>query len=189
MRRGLLGVTIQTVNPQTAKALGAEVQHGALVTDVAPGSAAEDAGLRVDDIIIAVDGDRINNNQDLATAIGLKGPGDRVRIDYMRDGKRLSTTATLQERVALEGIGADIHPGLTGATFATLTRGEGGVEVTDVQPNSPAAQRGLRPGDIIIAANRVRVRDIEGLQEIAERSEIIFLLVRRGDRQLMLQIR
>lgn len=89
----------------------------------------------------------------------------------------------------MAGVGADIHPGLSGATFATVTGGDGGVEVTDVQPNSPAAQRGLRTGDVIIAANRVRVRDIESLQEIAERSDIIFLLVRRGDRQLMLQIR
>jgi Do/DeqQ family serine protease len=189
VRRGLLGVTIQTVNPQTARALGAEVQHGALITDVAPGSAAEEAGLQVDDIIVAVDGERIDNNQDLATAVGLKGPGDRVRIEYMRDGKRETTMAKLQERTELEGLGDDVHPGLAGATLATVAGRDGGVEVTDVQPNSPAAQRGLRTGDVIIAANRVRVRNIEDLQAIAERSEIIFLLVRRGDRQLMLQIR
>src|SRR5690606_8638783 len=189
VRRGLLGVTIQTVTPQTAEALGVSVKYGALVADVAPDSAAEEAGIKVGDIIVAVDGERIETNQDLATAIGLKGPGDRVRIEYVRDGDRRTATAVLQERTTMAGVGADIHPGLSGATFATVTGGDGGVEVTDVQPNSPAAQRGLRTGDVIIAANRVRVRDIESLQEIAERSDIIFLLVRRGDRQLMLQIR
>lgn len=189
VRRGLLGVTIQTVNPQTAEALGAEVEHGALVSDVSPDSAAEEAGLQVGDIIIAINGDRIDTNQDLATAIGLKGPGDEVRIRYMRDSEAQTTTATLQQRTVMQSVGADIHPGLAGAMFSTQTRGEGGVEVTDVQANSPAAQRGLQPGDIIIAANRVRVRNIEDLKGIASQSDIIFLLVRRGDRQLMLQIR
>lgn len=189
VRRGLLGVVIQTVNPQTAKALGAEVEHGALVSDVSPGSAAEGAGLRVDDIIVAVDGERINNNQDLATAVGLKGPGDTVRIEYLRDGERRTATATLQQRTVMQSAGADIHPGLAGASFANQTRSDGGVEVTDVQPDSPAAQRDLRPGDVIIAANRVRVRNLEDLQEIAGRNDIVFLLVRRGERQLLLQIR
>ncbi|HEX7061080.1 MAG TPA: DegQ family serine endoprotease [Woeseiaceae bacterium] len=192
VRRGLLGVTIQTVNPETAKALGSEVKHGALVSDVSPGSAAEEAGLRVDDIIVAVDGERIDDNQDLATAIGLKGPGDRVKIEYMRDGERQTTTATLQQAMAMQSSGEQIHPGLAGASFATRTgggRGGAGVDVTDVQANSPAAQRGLRPGDVIIAANRVKVNNLDDLKEIAERSDIIFLLVRRDDRQILLQIR
>lgn len=189
VRRGLLGVTIATIDEETAQALGAEVDHGALVSNVQADSAAEKAGLRVDDIIVEVDNERIDNSRDLANAIGLKGPGDEVRIEYLRNGERRTTTAQLGEQTLMQGSGSDIHPGLTGALFATATEGDGGVEVSDVEPNSPAAQRGLRPGDRIIAVNRVRVRNLEDLQEVAGRSDILFLLVRRGERQLMLQIR
>ncbi|HEX2139578.1 MAG TPA: DegQ family serine endoprotease [Woeseiaceae bacterium] len=189
VRRGLLGVTIATIDQETAEALGAEVDYGALVSNVQPSSAAEKAGLQVDDIIVEVDDERIDDSRDLANAIGLKGPGDEVRIEYLRNGERRTTTAELGELTLTQSSGSDIHAGLTGALFATMSEGDGGVEVTDVEPRSPAAQRGLRPGDLIIAVNRVRVRNVEDLQEVATRSDILFLLVRRGDRQLMLQIR
>ena len=189
VRRGLLGVTIATIDPETAEAIGAEVKYGALVSNVQPDSAAEEAGLQVDDIIVKVDDERINNSRDLANAIGLKGPGDEVRIEYLRNGDRRSATAVLGERTALQSSGTDIHPGLSGALFATSTEGDGGVEVVDVEPRTPAAQRGLAPGDLIVAVNRVRVRDVEEMQRVAAGNDILFLLVHRDGRQLLLQIR
>jgi len=190
VRRGLLGVTITTIDAESAKALGAEVNRGALVADVQPGSAAEEAGLQVDDIIVRVDNRKIDDSRALLNAIGLKGSGDKVRIELLRNGETRTVTATLGERTLTQSTGEEIHPGLAGAQFAaeTTTSG-GGIEVTNVDPGSPAAQRGLRPSDVVIAVNRIRVRNLEELQEIAERNEILFLLVRRGDRQLMLQIR
>ena len=190
VRRGLLGVTIATIDEESAEALGAEVNRGALISDIQPGSAAEEAGLQVDDIIVRVDSRVINNSRELANAIGLKGSGEQVEIEFVRDGERREVTATLGTRRVTESAGAELHPGLEGAQFSTeSTTGDGGIEVTNVEPNSPAAQRGLRPGDIIVAANRMRVRTLPELQEIASRNQILFLLVRRGDRQLMLQIR
>ena len=86
--------------------------------------------------------------------------------------------------------GADIHPGLAGASFApSSTSSDSGVEVTNVEEGSPAAQRGLRSGDVITAVNRVLVRNLRDLAAIAENNRILFLLVQRGDRSLMLQIR
>jgi S1-C subfamily serine protease len=63
------------------------------------------------------------------------------------------------------------------------------VEVTGVEEGSPAAQRGLRSGDVITAVNRVLVRNLRDLTAIAENNRILFLLIQRGDRSLMLQIR
>jgi serine protease Do/serine protease DegQ len=189
VRRGLLGVSIQSVTPQTAKALGTDIKHGALVSDINPDSAAEKAGLEVGDIIVGVDGERIDSSRDLATTIGLKGPGDKVKLEYVRDGDRKTATATLGERTLMSSAGEDIHEGLAGATFSNETENDGGVRVTDVQANSPAGQRGLHTGDVIVAANRVRVKNLEDLQEIASRSDILFLMVRRGNRQILLQIR
>jgi serine protease Do/serine protease DegQ len=85
VRRGLLGVSIQTIDAESAKALGAEVESGALVSSVEPGSAAEAAGLEVDDIITKVNDKRIDNSRELANAIGLKGSGESVPADGLRE--------------------------------------------------------------------------------------------------------
>ena len=116
--------------------------------------------------------------------------GDKVNIEFYRDNdKRKASTALGQQR-ATASVGAEIHPGLVGAQFAeSETSRESGVEVTAVEQGSPAAQRGLRAGDVITAINRRPVRSLAELNEIASSSRILFLLVQRGDRALMLQIR
>ncbi len=119
VRRGLLGVTITTIDEESAKALGAEVDSGALVSNIEPGSAAEQAGLLVDDIIIRVDEKKIDNSRELANAIGLKGSGEQVDIEFVRDGKPRKATATLGQQSVSRSTGTEIHPGLDGAQFAT----------------------------------------------------------------------
>ncbi len=190
VRRGLLGVTIQTIDQESAEALGTEVDRGALITGVEAGSAAEEAGLQVDDIIIGVDEKRIDNNRELVNAIGLRGSGESVSIEFMRDGRRREVTAELGQRVSQQIAGEEIHPGLAGSLFASAaTASTGGIEVASVEPGSAAAQRGLRAGDVITAVNRQPVQDIQQLREVASANRILFLLVNRGDRPLQLQIR
>ncbi|MBJ90143.1 MAG: serine endoprotease DegQ [Woeseia sp.] len=190
VRRGLLGVTIQTIDAESAAVLGTQVESGALITGIEPGSAAEDAGLKVDDIIIGVDDQKIDNNRELANAIGLKGSGESVLIEFVRSGKVQSVAAELGQRTSQQIDGTQVHPGLSGAVFAAnAPSGTSGIEVESVEQGSPAAQRGLRAGDIIVAVNRQPVRRLEQLREIAASNNILFLLVRRADRQLMLQIR
>lgn len=190
VRRGLLGVSIQTIDTESAKALGAEVDSGALVSAIEPGSAAEDAGLQVDDIITRVNDKKIDNSRELANAIGLKGSGEVVDIEFVRDGKTRTVRATLGQRTTSQIGGINIHPGLEGARFASSTTFDGGgVDVLDVEAGSPAAQRGLRPGDVIRKVNRREVSNLQEMRAIAEVNRILFLEVRRGDRSLMLQIR
>jgi Do/DeqQ family serine protease len=190
VRRGLLGVTITTIDKESAKALGAEVESGALVSTIEPGSAAEQAGLLVDDIIVRVDEKKIDNSLELRNAIGLKGSGEEVNIEIVRDGKSRNVSAILGQQSVSRSGGNQIHPGLDGAQFATNSISSGGgVDVTEVEPGSAAAQRGLRPGDTIIAVNRRPVGDLAELRAVAQGNRILFLLVQRGERQLMLQIR
>jgi serine protease Do/serine protease DegQ len=191
VRRGLLGVSIQTIDEESAKALGAEVKSGALIAGIEPESAAEEAGLRVEDIIVRVNGTSISNANELARVIGLKGSGEEVEVEFLRNGDRRTVTAVLRQAGTRQSVGTEIHPGLDGASFASMSGagGDTGIEVTEVQPGSPAGQRGLRAGDVITAVNRQRVDNLRQFQQIAENSRILFLLVRRDDRTLMLQIR
>jgi serine protease Do/serine protease DegQ len=192
VRRGLLGVSIQTIDSEVAKALEIDVDSGALISLIEPGSAAEEAGLRVDDIIVAVNDEKISGASELRNTIGLMGSGEKVEIDFIRGDEKLSTTAILgeQQRSASLSEGGEVHPGLAGAEFAPASATSArGIEVTSVVPDSPAAQRGLRAGDVITAANRREVRTLEDLAMIANASSRLFLLVQRGDRAILLQIR
>ena len=190
VRRGLLGVSIADVNAEVAEALSSSVTSGALITRVEPGSAAEDAGLQVDDIIVGVNDKKIVGASELRNTIGLMRSGDEVEIEYVRGNDKRSTSTALGQLRTTASVGAEIHPGLVGAQFAEeSTTRDGGVEVTAVEAGSPAAQRGLRAGDVITAINRRPVRSLSELNEIASSNRILFLLVQRGDRALMLQIR
>ena len=190
IRRGLLGVNIQSIDREAAETLDIDVEGGALITRVFPDSAAEKAGLEVGDIIVGVNDKDVTSAAELRNTIGLLRSGDEVDIRYLRDNKSRSTMAELGRAEDQLLSGAEIHPGLAGASFAPAsTSSDSGVEVTNVEEGSPAAQRGLRSGDVITAVNRVLVRNLRDLAAIAENNRILFLLVQRGDRSLMLQIR
>ncbi|MBM4196034.1 MAG: DegQ family serine endoprotease [Gammaproteobacteria bacterium] len=195
VRRGLLGVTISDFGADTAKAYGMDSAEGALVQEVAAGSSAEKAGVEVGDVIVAVDGEQISNAAELRTTIGLKRSGEKIRLDVLREGKRQTLTALLDERETAAQIGADdIHPGLEGAELASYD-GSGGsfngpaVLVASVEPESPAAAGGLRANDIVVAVNRTRVRSVQEFREAAGDQRLLILSIRRGNRDLLVQIR
>jgi serine protease DegQ len=190
IRRGLLGVNIQTIDAQAAEALGNDVDSGALITGIQSDSAAEMAGLAVGDIIVEVNDKKVDGAAELRNRIGLLRSGEEVHIKYLRDNKVQSTRAELGQAQSQMVLGEEIHSGLAGSVFAAVTTsGESGIEINEVQEGTPAAQRGLRTGDIITHVNRLRVQNLQELREVASRYDILFLNVRRGDRALMFQIR
>ncbi|MDH3332831.1 MAG: Do family serine endopeptidase [Gammaproteobacteria bacterium] len=190
IRRGLLGVNFDNIDREIAKTLDLDVEGGALITRVFPESAAEKAGLKVGDIIVEVNDETITSGTELRNTIGLMRSGDLVDLRYLRDNKSHTTSAKLGQLEDQLLAGEDIHLGLSGASFArSSTSSDSGVEVSEVEEGSPAAQRGLRSGDVITAVNRTLVRDLRDLQTIAQNNRILFLLIQRGERSLMLQIR
>jgi Do/DeqQ family serine protease len=195
VRRGLLGVNIYTITPDIAEAYGVKETQGALVSQVMADSSAEKAGVKVGDIIRKVDGKAINNAQDLRNTIGLKRSGDTVELELLRDGRARKVRAQLGEQTPSVQVAAeDIHQGLQGAELETLDasspryEGEAGVLVANVAPGSPAAQRGLRPGDVIIGVNRRKVTNLNEFQENAQ-GQSLLLNIRRGNATLLLPIR
>ncbi|UCG73163.1 MAG: Do family serine endopeptidase [Chromatiales bacterium] len=196
VRRGLLGVSISDFNAETAEAIGADADiEGALVQEVVPGSAAETAGLQVGDVIVKVDGEDITSANDLRNTIGLRRSGESVAIEAMRDGKRKKFKAELQELASMQQMSAeDIHPGLAGAELSDYADeverlGKGAVRVDSVAAGSPAGMRGLEEGDLIISVNRVRVRSVQEMQETANGQKLLILGIRRGSRDLLLQVK
>jgi serine protease Do/serine protease DegQ len=190
IRRGLLGVNIQTIDAQAAEALGNDIDSGALITGIQSDSAAEIAGLEVGDIIVEVNDKKVDGAAELRNRIGLLRSGEQVRIKYLRDNALLSTKAELGQAQSQMVLGEEIHSGLAGSVFAaSTTTGENGIEINEVQEGTPAAQRGLRTGDLITHVNRLRVQNLQDLREVASRYDILFLNIRRGDRTLMFQIR
>ncbi len=191
IRRGLLGVTIETVDAEAAAALGSNIDGGVLITGVNPGSGADQAGLEAGDIVTELNGNKVSNMFELRNKVGLMRSGDSVNVTYYRKDDRRSTTATLGNAANQMALGENIHPGLAGAVFSSAATASDvdGVEIIEVQESSSAAQRGLRSGDLITRVNRIPVSNLADLQRVAAQYRILFLNVTRGDRELMFQIR
>ncbi len=191
--RGRLGVSLQDLSPELAAALGAEQVRGAVVAQVEPRSAAEQAGLRSGDIVTAVNGRDIDSATDLRNAIGLVRVGESLRLQLFRDGSTRTVTATIPERAALDA--ARLSELLGGATLGDMDERHPlfgrvpGVMVKAVQPRTPASRAGLRPGDVITSVNRQPVAGLEQFKQAAGGSQQLLLNVRRGRQAFFLMLR
>ncbi|MEL6868810.1 MAG: Do family serine endopeptidase [Pseudomonadota bacterium] len=187
VRRGLLGVSIDTVNANTAEALGLKNVTGALIQSVSPGSAAEKAGIEVNDIITAVNGEKIDSASELRNAIGLLRSGTSVNITALRDGSVKRFNATLDEKSdGAVANAAEIHPALAGAVF---NNDGNNVVATSVAEGSPAHLQGLRAGDRINSVNRRQVSSVEDLRNMsaAFATGLLFVEIERNGRRLLLK--
>jgi len=194
VKRGLLGVNILSVTPDIAKDYGLKETSGALVTSVSPGSAAEKAGIEIEDVITSVNGRDVTDAGQLRAAIGVLRAGDDVRIGLVRDGKRRNFQATLGTMdLPQEEVIANLGEEFDGAEFASndaaAQNGRPGVLTTSVEANSPAYLRGLRSGDVIIAVNNRRVENLLDFQAIVAASRSIILRVQRGSRGTLVRMR
>jgi S1-C subfamily serine protease len=188
VKRGVLGVNIQTLVPEIAQSMGMpETTQGALVSQVVEGSAAERAGVKAGDVITAVNGRPVKDAGGLRNAIGLLSVGEKVDLSLLRDGKPRRVTATVSERdEAAEAKATGEHPGLAGAD---IVDGQGGVLIRSVAEGSPAAQRGLRTNDVIVAVGRTRVTSVAEFARATAGQPAFVLTLRRGNAQLVIPIR
>ena len=140
VKRGILGVNIQTVTPDLADKLGASELAGAFVQQVVEGSAADKAGVKAGDVITAVNGQSVRSAAELRNRIGLMRIGESVDLGLVRDGKPKHVTAIVQSRGAgaggEEGAAADLPRALEGAEL-----GDAPAEGSWCARSSPAARR------------------------------------------------
>ena len=198
-RRGWLGVRIQNLNSEVAEALGLENIKGALVTDVPEGPARK-AGIRSGDVIIEFDGLKINDSSSLVKVVGDSEVGKEVNILIWRDENQKTLTVKLGrlENVQLsneknQNRSSKINE-YAGMSFTDLTNEirkrfdlsdeSIGVVVVGVNDNSPAAERGIKPGDIIQKVDQVDINTSKEILKVVDeaknkkKSSILFLIKR-----------
>lgn len=198
--RGWLGVTIQDVDENTAKALGLKSAGGALIGSVLDNEPADKAGLRAGDVIIRVGNTDIDSASALTRSVAGLKPGTKVDIVVMRNGKEVKATVKLGERsshsAAMQNSDQQSEGGDLGVSIKPLTPEDAralqlsgdvkGLLVVGVKGDGPAAEAGVRTGDVILSANLQPVTTVNELVSIVhkegkERGAIMLQVNRRGD--------
>ncbi|MDM7924380.1 MAG: PDZ domain-containing protein [Pyrinomonadaceae bacterium] len=204
VRRGMLGVNIQTLTEELAEAMEIKDASGVIVSGVRPGSAAEKAGLRRGDVITAVNGEKIADGNVLRNKIAGTLPGTEVKLTIQREGGTQEVSVVLDE---FNSESASADPETQGGENAPSTGPSGklgvtlqpvtpqlakqfgsesvteGLVVMDVDPNGAAADAGISRGDIIIEVNRRTVtaaEDVEAALQNAGGRAVMHLIARRG---------
>ncbi len=192
VKRGMLGVQGGEITSELAEALGYSSSKGAFVSQVVADSPADKAGVKAGDIIVSLNGRNIESFSELRANIATLGPGKKVRIGIVRDGKQKTINVTLEEQVTSQTKADNLHQGLSGAQLSNTTASDSvqGVKITHVESGSNAESHQLQKDDIIIGVNRQRVRNIAELRSIVEQTPAILALnIQRGDRTIYLVIR
>jgi len=203
VRRGRIGVVIQDITPDLRQALDLGSLNGALISDVADNTPAEDAGLEPQDVVIEFNGDEILDSSDLRNAVGLLEPGARANITYMRNGKRRTTRIKVAEvedtSKSVEESAAEESPVLESFDGASITDipdelelrgGDEGVLVASVERGSKAARSGLRRGDVIRRVGSKKVSNLKAFETAIEDKDGPFALsIERGGSNLFLAVK
>jgi serine protease Do len=182
--RGWLGVKIEPVTQDVADSLGLSEAAGALVNEPQAGSPGEKAGIKVGDVITAVNGETVKGPKELARLIGSMDPGKTVDVSIWRDGKAMSLKLTLGTLPDLNKMASadagqsqpDAQPPESTANQTldklglevTPSEDGNGVQVTSVDPNSDAADKGVKPGQTITSVNNQEVKTAADIQRIVQ---------------------
>lgn len=194
--RGMIGVQIQNVDRETAKALGLPRSGGALVNSISPGSAAEKAGVKIGDVILAFNGNDVVSSSDLPPLVGLTPPGTKADLSVFRDGKTMTVPVTVAElpqdpraaasvatkAPASNKLGIAVEE-LTAEQRQQLALKDEGVVVTRIM-GSAARRAALQPGDVILMVGRKSIKSAADFNAVVKDLKVddsVMLLVRRND--------
>lgn len=175
VQRGWLGVAIQDVNKRLAESLQLGTPQGALINAVEPDSPADKGGIKPGDVIVRFDGQIIVDSGDLPHVVGMMAPGENAQVEIYREGKRKKLTMevgsldTDRESIAANSDGTD-RLGLIVEEMddeeRRALRLRGGVRVTQVSPESAAAESMLQAGDIVVQLGYSRIDDIDEYNQV-----------------------
>lgn len=177
VNRGWLGVMIQPVSRDLAESFGMEDAVGALIADLDPDGPAAKGGLQAGDVILEVNGEEVERSSTLPRLIGRVTPGSEVSLTLMRDGEEVSETLQLgswpdADTARASDSNSQVRLGVTVVEVEQATRERlnisGGVEVRQIEPDSVAAQAGLRIGDVLVSIDHRSVSSADELLSVVE---------------------
>ena len=185
VQRGLLGVTIEDVDEDIAKKSGLKTLEGVHIAQVNPNSAAEDAKLKIGDVITHINEVKVPTMPELQEQVARYRPGDKLSIEYIRDGKSYKTNITLKDKrnrttlsskkkikkevELLEELGFELRPASSAEVKALGIKN--GVKVISVRKGSKIDRTNLTPGFIITKVNDSPVSTVDELMELIDKSE------------------
>jgi serine protease Do len=203
VRRGQLGVNIQDITSANAAALKLKDTKGAIVSNVQPGSAAEKAGIERYDVIVALNGEKVEDGNSLRNRIAATQPGTEVTLTILRNNSEKTVKVTLGElspEVARNGgkqpnnqtdepssqsgkLGVSLQPLTPELARRLQVRTQNGLVVTEVDADGAAAEAGIVQGDVIAEVNRQPVNNFDDFQAALEKAgnnAVLLLIYRRG---------
>ena len=197
--RGFIGVYMQEVTPEIAKALDLKSADGVIVNQVEPNSPASKAGLKEGDIIRMFDGKTVKNSISLKNQVAQTKPGNKVSVEVLRDGDSKKLTLVLDEKGGSDksdkgSVDENSLSGTLKFDFETLDQNLSnkyrvdssveGVIVTDIDARSSAYRNGLREGDVILSVNNAKTKDAKSFEKAMKKfkkgSAVMFRVLRRG---------
>jgi serine protease Do len=194
-----LGVTVQEVNQTLADSFKLDRPEGALVASVEKGGPAEKAGLQPGDVIRSVDGQAIVASGDLPAIIVQSMPGQRVRMEVWRQGRKVDVTAQLgsaeKKTAKAEGKSETVAAGgKLGLSLRPLEDSEKQAGMSDglvvESASGPAARAGVEAGDVVLAVNGTPAKSIEQVRSVISKADkSVALLIQRGDDKIFVPVR
>jgi len=186
VRRGSLGLEVQSLTPNLAGAFGLQAGSGAVVAEVDPGSAADRSGLQPGDVIVAIDGQKVRNEQDFINSEGLMPIGKTLQVEYIRDGERSSMPVKIEAISVL--LGERLNARLSGGTFTPIPErlnrrnGGDGIYLAKLEKGSRLWGEGLEVGDIVVGVNRQPVRSLREFEQLVKeiRGRLLLQIQRNG---------
>jgi len=189
VHRGILGVSGRSVNSEIAKAMELDSSQGGFIEQVMPDSAADEAGIKAGDVIVAINGKAIKSFFELRAKIGSFGANKKVKLTVIRDGDSKVFTVKLKQDQSADIAAASIHRMLDGAQLDNDAKKQA-IIIKNVVEGSPAQMAGLQAGDFITGVNRSRIKDIAELRDfLKDETGVLALNIVRDNHSQYIMIR
>src|SRR5262252_1857089 len=193
VRRSQLGVVVQPVTTDLADSLGLKHVGGAIISQVSPDSAADHAGLKRGDVIQSFNGQAVTDINSLRNHVADAQPGSTASVVIVRDGAEKTVSVKLEEADVSKESARNRESGSVdkGALGIAVERNSKGLVITEVNPDSRAADAGLQQGDVILEVNRQAVQSVDELRSAVRKTtnRPVLLLVEREGRSLFVTVK
>ncbi|WP_437610259.1 serine endoprotease DegP [Erwinia sp. V71] len=188
VKRGELGIMGTELNSELAKAMKVDAQRGAFVSQVLPNSSAAKAGIKAGDVVVSINKKPISSFSALRAQIGTLPVGSKLELGLLRDGKPVTVNVELQQSTQNKVESGNIYTGIEGAELSNAeVKGQKGVKVDSVKPNTAAARIGLKKDDVILGVNQQPVTNLGKLRKILDsKPSVLALNILRGDSSIYL---